>query len=36
VGGIGTVCVVALSAMIFPVLRRLDSLDPDDLIRRYQ
>lgn len=36
VGGIGTVCVVALSAMIFPVLRRMDSLDPDDLIRRYQ
>ena len=36
VGGIGTICVVALSAMIFPVLRRLDSLDPDDLIRRYQ
>jgi MFS family permease len=36
VGGIGTVFVVALSAMIFPVMRRLDSLDPDDLIRRYQ
>jgi MFS family permease len=36
VGGIGTVCVVVLSAMIFPVMRRLDSLDPDDLIRRYQ
>jgi hypothetical protein len=35
-GGIGTICVVALSAMIFPVMRRLDSLDPDDLIRRYQ
>jgi MFS family permease len=36
VGGIGTICVVALSARIFPVMRRLDSLDPDDLIRRYQ
>jgi len=36
VGGIGTVSVVLLSAMIFPVMRRLDSLDPDDLIQRYQ
>lgn len=36
VGGIGTVCVVALSARLFPVLRRLNSLDHDDLIRRYQ
>lgn len=36
VGGMGTICVVALFARIFPDLRRLDSLDPDDLVRRYQ
>jgi MFS family permease len=36
VGGIGTICVVGLFARIFPALRRLDSLDPDDLVRRYQ
>jgi MFS family permease len=36
VGGVGTICVVAFFARIFPDLRRLDSLDPDDLVRRYQ
>lgn len=36
VGGIGTICVVALFARIFPAMRKLDSLDPDDLVRRYQ
>jgi MFS family permease len=36
VGGLGTICAVAIFARIFPALRRLDSLDPDDLVRRYQ
>ena len=36
VGGLGTICVVSLFARIFPSLRRLDSLDPDDLVRRYR
>jgi MFS family permease len=36
VGGMGTICVVALFARIFGDLRKLDSLDPDDLVRKYQ
>ncbi|NQV56456.1 MAG: MFS transporter [Rhodospirillales bacterium] len=36
VGGIGTICVALLFARIFPQLREVDSLDPDDLVRKYQ
>ena len=36
VGGVGTIAIVFLFAKIFPRLREVDSLDPDDLIRKYQ
>lgn len=36
VGGIGTVVVAILFARIFPQLRGVDSLDPDELVRKYQ
>lgn len=36
VGGVGTVAVVLLFAKIFPRLREVDKLDPDDLIKKYQ
>jgi MFS family permease len=36
VGGVGTICVAVLFAALFPQLRRIDSLDPDDLMRRYR
>ncbi|MDP6430566.1 MAG: MFS transporter [Rhodospirillales bacterium] len=36
VGGIGTICVALVFARIFPQLRGADSLDPDDLVRKYQ
>lgn len=36
VGGVGTIFVSALFARIFPQLRSVDSLDPDDLVKRYQ
>ncbi len=35
-GGLGTICVVLLFARLFPKLFRLDSLDPDELVRKYQ
>ena len=36
VGGIGTIFIAGLFAKIFPQLRKVDSLDPDDLVRKYQ
>lgn len=36
VGGIGTVLVAISFIRIFPELRKIDSLDPEDLIRRYR
>jgi MFS family permease len=36
VGGIGTIFIAGLFAKIFPDLREVDSLDPDDLVRKYQ
>lgn len=36
VGGAGTLFIAILFAKIFPQLRRIDSLDPDELIRRYR
>jgi hypothetical protein len=36
VGGVGTICVSVLFAFLFPPLRQIDSLDPDDLMRRYR
>ena len=36
VGGIGTILIAGLFAKIFPELRKVDSLDPDDLIKKYQ
>ncbi len=36
IGGAITVGVVALFALVFPRLRGVDSLDPDDLVRRYR
>ena len=36
VGGIGTIAVAVVFAFVFPALRRVDSLDPDDLVRRYR
>jgi MFS family permease len=36
VGGIGTLVVAAASLAVFPRLARVDSLDPDDLVRRYR
>jgi MFS family permease len=36
VGGIGTIFIAGLFAKIFPQLREVDSLDPDDLVRKYQ
>lgn len=36
VGGVGTILVAIAAAWIFPQLRRMDSLDPDELVRRYR
>ncbi len=36
VGGAGTIFIAGLFAKIFPQLREVDSLNPDDLIRKYQ
>ena len=36
VGGAITVSVAALCALTCPALRKVDSLDPDDLVRRYR
>ncbi len=36
VGGIGTIFIAGLFAKIFPQLREVDSLDPNDLVRKYQ
>jgi MFS family permease len=36
VGGIGTIAVAVVFAFVFPALRRVDSLDPDDLVQRYR
>ncbi len=36
IGGIGTVFISGLFAMIFPQLREVDSLNHDDLVRKYQ
>jgi MFS family permease len=36
VGGMGTIFIAGLFAKIFPDLREVDSLDPDDLVRKYQ
>ncbi|MBO6781889.1 MAG: MFS transporter [Alphaproteobacteria bacterium] len=36
VGGAATVPVAVTFAWLFPQLRRVDSLDPDDLVRRYR
>ncbi|MFC1665619.1 MFS transporter [Pseudomonadota bacterium] len=36
VGGVGTIFIAILFSRIFPELRRVDSLDPDDLVKRYQ
>jgi hypothetical protein len=36
VGGLGTMVVTALFAWLLPQLRRLDSLDHDDLVRQYR
>jgi hypothetical protein len=36
VGGIGTIAIAITFAFVFPGLRRVDSLDPDDLVRRYR
>ena len=36
VGGIGTVFIAGLFAKVFPQLREVDSLDHDDLVRKYQ
>ena len=36
VGGIGTILIAALFASMSPQLRRVDSLDPADLARKYR
>ncbi|MCB2224980.1 MAG: MFS transporter [Actinobacteria bacterium] len=36
VGGIGTIVVAAASLVVFPRLRTVDSLDPDELVRNYR
>ncbi len=36
VGRMGTIVVAVSFAVLFPQLRRVDSLDPHDLVRRYQ
>ncbi|MBT3989607.1 MAG: MFS transporter [Rhodospirillaceae bacterium] len=36
VGGVGTIFIAGLFAKIFPELREVDSLNPDDLVRKYQ
>jgi MFS family permease len=36
IGGIGTVFISGLFAMVFPQLREVDSLNHDDLVRKYQ
>jgi MFS family permease len=36
VGGIGTICVALVFARIFPQLRGVDSLAPEELIRKYR
>ena len=36
VGGIGTVCVATIFACMLPKLRGVDSLNPDDLLRKYR
>ncbi len=36
IGGIGTMVVAVSFTMLFPQLRRVDSLDPHDLVQRYQ
>jgi hypothetical protein len=36
VGGVGTIVIAVVFAFVFPALRRVDSLDPDDLVRRYR
>lgn len=35
-GGVATIAVAAIFAWRMPLLRRVDSLDPEDLIRRYR
>jgi hypothetical protein len=36
VGGAATLGVAAIFAVAFPKLRGVDSLDPDELVRRYR
>ena len=36
VGGMGTIFVAVVFAFLFPQLRQIGSLDPDDLLRRYR
>lgn len=36
IGGVGTVLVAVIFARIFPQLRGVDSLDPDDLVAKYR
>ena len=36
VGGIGTIFISGLFSIIFPQLRKVDSLKHDDLIKKYQ
>ena len=36
VGGVGTVLVALAAAKLFPQFRKMDSLDPDELIRKYR
>jgi len=36
VGGVGTIFIAVLFAKMLPQLRGVDSLDPDDLVRKYQ
>jgi hypothetical protein len=36
VGGLGTIAVTVLCALWLPQLRQVDSLDHDDLVRRYR
>ena len=36
VGGIATICVTLIFMKLIPEIRRINSLDPDDLIQKYQ
>ena len=36
IGGLGTITIALIFAHLFPVLRKVNSLEPDDLVEKYR